>query len=92
MVLRGNNAAGLHQWDEGGNMILLRGGDLQFFGVRTQLERVFIEEKEIRRNSFFVISLFNWGCWGSRNNLFIERVIRLDKGFSKERTALDRFS
>jgi hypothetical protein len=43
----------------------------------------FIEEEKIRGNSFFVVSLFNWGCWGSRNNLFIKRVIRLDKGFSK---------
>ena len=52
----------------------------------------FIEEEEIRGNSFFVVSMFNWGCWGSKNNLFIKRVIRLDKGFSKRRTALDRFS
>ena len=59
---------------------------------KLNLEKFFTVEEMMRRNSFFVVSLFNWGCWSSRDNLFIIRVIRLDKGFSEGRTALDRFS
>ena len=92
MGQRGSNAAGLHQWDEEGNMILLRGGDPQFFGVRTQLERVFHQREENKGKQFFFVSLFSRGCWSSRDNLFIEWVIRLSKGFSKGRAVLDRFS
>ena len=52
MELRGSNAAGLYQWDEVGSRILLSGGDLQFFGVQTLLEKVFLrrvggEEKQL---------------------------------------------
>jgi hypothetical protein len=72
-------------------LIKIRGGDPQFFGVQTQLERVFIEEKEIRGNNFFVVSLFSRGCWSSRDNLFIEWVIRLSKGFSKGRAVWTGF-
>jgi hypothetical protein len=59
---------------------------------KLNLEKFFSEEEVMRRNSFFVVSMFNWGCWSRGDNLFIKRVLRLGEGFSKGRTALDRFS
>ena len=51
---------------------------------KLNLKKFFSEEEVMRRNSFFVVSLFNRGCWSSRDNLFIKRVIGLCEGFSKE--------
>ena len=73
-------------------MILLSGGGSLFFDVQTQFGKVFSEEEMMRRNNFFVVSMFNWGCRSSRDYFFIIRVIRLDKGFSEGRNALDMFS
>ena len=72
MGQRGSNAAGLHQWDEEGNMILLRGGDPQFFGVRTQLERVFHQREENKgKQCFFFLFLCLVEAAGVAGTIFL---------------------
>ena len=53
--------------------------------------KFFYIKKMERRNNFFVVSMFNRGCWGSRNNFFIKWIIGFREGFSKG-TALGRFT
>ena len=61
-------------------------GVLKSSVFKLNLEKFFTVEEMMGRNSFFVVSLFNWDCWFSKDNLFIIWVIRLNKGFSKGRT------